>query len=69
VDWEEEDIARSNDSRNTKKSSERSQSGGEAGTSRSLGSTLKKRLVQDKLDHVCTQEMTIHAIIKRLQNK
>jgi hypothetical protein len=66
VDREEEDTARSNDYGNTRKSLKRSQLGGEAGTSRSLGCTLKKRLAQDGLDHVSAQEVTIPKVIKRL---
>ncbi len=69
MDHEEEDTARSNDFGNTRKSSKRSQSGGEARTSRSLGRTLKKRLVHDGPDHVGGQEVTIPIVIKRSQNK
>jgi hypothetical protein len=65
----EEDTARSNDSGNIRKSSKRSQSSGEVGTSRSFGHILKKRLAQDRLDHVGAREVTIPAIIKRLRNK
>ncbi len=64
VDREEENTARSNDSGNIRISSKRSQLGGEAGTSRSLGRILKKRLAQDGLDHVGAQEVTILVVIK-----
>jgi hypothetical protein len=56
---------KSNDSRNTRKSSKRSQSSGEVGTSRSLDHTPKKRLAQDRHDHVGAQEVTILVVIKR----
>jgi len=69
VDCEKEDTMISNDFGDTRKLSKRSQSCGEAGTSRSLGCTPKSRLIHGRLDRVCAQEVTILAVTKRSQNK
>jgi len=65
VDCKEEDTTRSNEFGDIKKSSKKSQSNGEAGTSRSLGYTIKKRPTRDGHNQVWAQEVTIPTIIKR----
>jgi len=65
VDYKEEDTMRSNESGDIKKSSKKSKSDSEAGTSRSLGHTIKKRPTKDGHNQVWAQEMTIPTIIKR----
>ncbi len=69
MDCEEEDTTRSNDFGDIRKSSKRSQSNGEAGTSKSSSRTPKKKLTRNRHDHVCRQELIIPIIIKRLQSK
>jgi hypothetical protein len=65
VDCKEEDTMRSNESRDVRKSSKKSQSDDEVGTSRSSSHTAKKRSTRDGLNQVWAQEMTILISIKR----
>ncbi len=65
VDCKKEDTTRSNEFGVIRKSSKKSQSNGEVGTSRSLGDTVKNRPTRDGHNQVWVQEATIPIIIKR----